>query len=310
MGLVRSVKTSAERLAANHCNAEKSTGPRTPAGKQRASQNARRYVPWTPDFMEQMGADPRPWRRMYRQMLLEWRPAGRAEAMLVEDLANLYWAKTSLRRAQAAHKVNMDQVYGFRRERGALERRWAPPRTRDKTMLSIAGLRGIPHCPDKYGDAFTALDLMAEVTAGRAEADFDALFELLYGIHPTRQGLAVRDLYRRLTAGPKGAASPEAEQIRAKIASLIQEDRGLLREARDLEEREAAAEPVVSDPAILSPLREDWAEAEKQDADIDRRIERKLRVLVAVQRHRRRSLGDARTEASAESKASPETERP
>ena len=230
-----------------------------------------------------------------------------AEAMLVEDLANLYWAKTSLRRAQAAHKVNMDQVYGFRREQSALEAKWRAPETRSKTMLSIAGLRGIPHCPDKYGDAFTALDLMAEVTAGRAEADFDALFELLYGIHPTRQGLAVRDLYRRLTAGPKGAASPEAEQIRAKIASLIQEDRGLLREERELEEREAAAEPVVSDRTVLAPLSTDWAEDEERDADIDRRIERKLRVLVAVQRHRRRSLGAVRPKAPAGSETAQET---
>jgi hypothetical protein len=34
---------SAARLAANRANAKKSTGPRTPAGKARAAQNARRH---------------------------------------------------------------------------------------------------------------------------------------------------------------------------------------------------------------------------------------------------------------------------
>jgi hypothetical protein len=34
---------SAARLAANRANAQKSTGPRTPAGKIRAAQNARRH---------------------------------------------------------------------------------------------------------------------------------------------------------------------------------------------------------------------------------------------------------------------------
>ena len=35
---------SAKRLAANRANSGRSTGPRTPEGKARSSQNARKYV--------------------------------------------------------------------------------------------------------------------------------------------------------------------------------------------------------------------------------------------------------------------------
>jgi hypothetical protein len=256
MGLVRSLRPSAKRTGANRRNAKQSTGPRTPAGKQSASQNARRpapYSPWTPEVMEIVGVDPGPWQEMYGLLLLEWRPAGPAEAMLVEDLANLHWAKRCLRRAQVAEALNGAQTQGFRSERAALEAECEPPRIRDSAMVGITGLRGVPNCPEKIGPAPELIDQLTELAVADGASDqFEAMFERLYGMHPTRVGLDFRDLFQRLAA-EESASSPASDQMRAQLRSLMTEERDLLLEEQELDEREQAAEPVVAE--LVGPCR-------------------------------------------------------
>ncbi len=149
-------------------------------------------------------------------------------------------------------------------------------------------MRGISDCLEKFGPALELLDRLTELAEGRGkDEDFESVFNLYYGHHPTRQGLDMRDLFHHLPAATKGDFPFSVDQIRARLRVLIAEERALLLEDRDLCERELAAEPVYIDPGAFMPQRPRWIEAEQRDAEIDRRIEHKLRVLVATQRHRR-----------------------
>lgn len=308
MGEDRNLAPSAARTAANRRNAQRSTGPRTPQGKRRASRNALRHAqytapPWTPQFLETQGQDSAPWIRMYQQFVREWDPEGPAEALLVEDLTNLYWAKMGLRRVQAAEAVNDVQSDALRSERRKLERQREPNRLRDSQRVGLAGLRSLYDCPEKYGPAFELIEQITGLAvSGGSNEQFDSMFELLYGIHPTGVGLDFRDLFRQSAADGQIDSCPNAEEVRAKLRRLMAEEKSMLLAERDLQEREDDAEYLVVRDLCFVPT-ERWTNFEDHDAALDRRIERKIRALVALQKNRR-----ARDRAARESGPEPDPE--
>jgi hypothetical protein len=87
---------SAARLAANRRNAQKSTGPRTAAGKRRVALNTRKHD-LIPEQLERQlvarGEDPREFRRLQRDLIAIFRPDERAEAEAVLMMALIWWQK-------------------------------------------------------------------------------------------------------------------------------------------------------------------------------------------------------------------------
>jgi hypothetical protein len=70
-----------------------STGPRTPAGKDRASQNARIHglSSLTSVFVLLPGEDQKEWIELLRDLTNEFQPASRTERILVTDMAQSHW---------------------------------------------------------------------------------------------------------------------------------------------------------------------------------------------------------------------------
>jgi hypothetical protein len=88
--------SSAAQVQANRSNAQKSTGPRTAEGKEKASQNAVKHGLLAKEAVIQ-GEDPAEF-EMYRDgMLRTLAPVGPVEAMLAERIVGLSWR---LRRAE------------------------------------------------------------------------------------------------------------------------------------------------------------------------------------------------------------------
>src|SRR5271165_2647081 len=70
-----------------------STGPRSPAGKDRCSQNARTHglSSVTSVFVLLPGEDPKEWVQLVHDLTSEFQPASRTERILVTDMAQSHW---------------------------------------------------------------------------------------------------------------------------------------------------------------------------------------------------------------------------
>lgn len=83
-------REAANRAATNRANAQRSTGPRTHAGKQRSSLNALRHG-LTARTAVLPSEDPAAFARHVQQFLDEYQPATPTETQLVHELANTAW---------------------------------------------------------------------------------------------------------------------------------------------------------------------------------------------------------------------------
>jgi hypothetical protein len=106
------------RSRANRANAQLSTGPRTPAGKQRSSLNALRHglTAASPILPSE---DPAAYADHRRRFLDEYRPATPTESQLVQELADTSWRLNRIPLleaevlARAAAPVPLDQEITF-----------------------------------------------------------------------------------------------------------------------------------------------------------------------------------------------------
>jgi hypothetical protein len=99
---------SVAQIQANRLNAQKSTGPRTPAGKERASQNALRHGLLAREAVI-AGEDPEEFELHREGMLEELAPAGAVEAMLAERVVGLSWRLRRAERLQNAAFAALDE---------------------------------------------------------------------------------------------------------------------------------------------------------------------------------------------------------
>jgi hypothetical protein len=107
---------SAEKFAANRSNAQRSTGPKTEAGKKAASRNATRHG-LTGKHVVNQGENPEAYEALRRDLLEAYQPANALEDTLVEEIAQCFWR---LQRARAIEAENFnlscagaDPVIGF-----------------------------------------------------------------------------------------------------------------------------------------------------------------------------------------------------
>ena len=85
-----SASVSVFRATINQLNAQKSTGPRTEAGKQRSSRNALRHG-LTARTAVLDSEDPEAYQHHCRKFLDEYQPANQTEIELVQELADTSW---------------------------------------------------------------------------------------------------------------------------------------------------------------------------------------------------------------------------
>jgi hypothetical protein len=81
---------SAAQIRANRENAQRSTGPRTEAGKHNTKYNALKHG-LAAELLVLRGEDPADLDALRAQLHADYSPANETEAMLVEDLAQCWW---------------------------------------------------------------------------------------------------------------------------------------------------------------------------------------------------------------------------
>jgi hypothetical protein len=111
-------RTPADRTAINRANSKHSTGPRTPAGKQRSSLNALRHG-LTAASAVLPSEDPTAYDAHRRGFFDEYQPATPTESQLVQELADTAWRLNRIPLleaevlARAAAPVPLDQEITF-----------------------------------------------------------------------------------------------------------------------------------------------------------------------------------------------------
>jgi len=90
------------QIAANKANAQKSTGPRTAAGKATSSCNNFRHG-FTGAFFVLPGENQSDFDQLLEALRAEHQPSTPTESLLVESMAQHYWLKQRAIRLQSAH---------------------------------------------------------------------------------------------------------------------------------------------------------------------------------------------------------------
>jgi hypothetical protein len=101
--------SSERRVAANRANAQRSTGPRTDAGKRKVSRNAMVYA-FTARGALLARDDVRDYQRFARRLLRDLNPDGAMQEQLAEEIVNYSWR---LRRVPRAERLLFDKYHRF-----------------------------------------------------------------------------------------------------------------------------------------------------------------------------------------------------
>jgi len=291
MSALHGNKTSERRLAANRGNALRSTGPRTRAGKRRARLNAlkngQRARTLTADGVEP-GDDPRAYERWRGEFVAGFAPQEPLEAHLVEELARLGWKRQRVERAQAALQAReveklelatLRQLHALNRE--SLD-------TSDAEFVEH-GLLGAKDCTAKFEEALNLVDQVIEqVEKEEATDSLEGALRTLYGQCPPWRGGLVLTLCRRIRNGEATEGVPE-ESMQAGLLQLLHEERRDLLEQYELLRFEQVEITTPLREACLAPSDPRWPLLLRQEAMIERQIDRRLRLLERLLRGRQRN---------------------
>ncbi len=289
------------QLESNRRNAQKSTGPRTEAGKRRAALNGLKYGHYTaPRTMEQsmllLGEDPLEFQAFRESLIASRQPADAMERMLVEDIAVLAWKKRRLNRAQEGLQLRNLEMLELDRHRRALEvGRQSADISQEEVLKS--GLRRASRSPARFGEILSQLETLSALVARRDfRQDIDPVITMLYGQTPTLRGAQIANSYRQLREA--GIETEEQQALAAGLKMAIEEEtRDVVEEYALFLQEHVHISPALRDSA-LAPVHPDWTSAVRQEYTLDRLIERKLRLLTEIQANRKREELAAQAMAS------------
>jgi len=281
-------KASERQFAANRRNALKSTGPRTSEGKRRVRVNAwkhgRRARTVARDRPER-GEDARAYERWRQEIMATFAPQDPLEVHLVEELARLGWKRKRVERAQAAlqerevEKLELSHL----RQLHALNRE-----SLDSSDAEIIehGLLGAKDCTAKFEEALPLLDQVIEQVEREEWAEsFEGALQTLYGQRPPWRGSLVLSAYRKV----RDREAPEAGgdgSLQAGLLRLLHEERRDLLEQYELLRFEQVEITAPLREACLAPTDARWPNLLRQEAIIERQIDRRLRLLERLLRRR------------------------
>jgi hypothetical protein len=152
-----------KQVEANRRNAQKSTGPKTPEGKEHSSRNAMKHRIFSSEVVVTSGPNPEnieEYEDLLQGMLDYWKPKGRPQEELVADMANSLWHKARIRRAVVGELMKAADAERHRLEREELDSvRRGEANSNNRTPKGMRLLKA------------TVLDSIDELAASRALQD-------------------------------------------------------------------------------------------------------------------------------------------
>ena len=299
---VKTREVTPRMAEANRHNAEKSTGPRTPEGKQNVAYNALQHGLYGKpclQFMLATGEDPKELQQILTGLTESFHPFTAAQQMLVEDLAMLRWEKRRNQRAQAAAiSFELEQLDINTEELRKQRDREESGLSFDRAAVAEKGLINMPDCPGKFRQIRDKLKLLLEqVNRKEFEVDASNALLLLYGNQPSLRGNFLCACFDRFLTQPPDEV--QHEQLRlAVIDELIEWGQKYATFMR----RYIEVSPARRD-LCFAPTEAKWKLILRQEAGIDRQIERKTRLLWEMQEVDRKRREDGQWQEIAQQEA-------
>jgi hypothetical protein len=223
--------------------------------------------------------DPKELEQILAGLTQSFHPFTPAQHMLVEDLAMLRWEKRRNQRAQAAAISFELELLDITTEELRKQRdREDSGMSFDRAEVEQKGLINMPDCPGKFRQIRDSLKVLLE-QVDRKEYDVDAsnTLLLLYGNQPSLRGNYLCTCFGRfLTQKPD-----EVQHERLRIA-VIDELIEWTQKYQTFMRRYIEVSPARRD-LCFAPTEARWKLILRQEASIDRQIERKTRLLWEMQ---------------------------
>ncbi len=287
MSLIRKSVTTA-LVAANRSNSLKSTGPRTPLGKRRASGNARRHLISAKVVlpgMRELGEDPAEYQKLHESLRRSFGPRDGFEEMLVREMAENRWRLRRLMRAESG-------ILAARRRDYELDREWKvatigkdPKAVASDELLKFCGWMGLSDTPRKFERIVECLRVLKRSIELDGFKSADApLLERVYGPGLGEEERSLMRLFRNCCEPPDGERSDRLEARREEFTRRLDEEiaaferLGELARARFFE----TTEPM-KDSTLLA-REKDLGKIIRYEASLERQFQMKLRQLVAWRR--------------------------
>jgi hypothetical protein len=309
MSLRKSPELTPELLAAKRTNARLSTGPRTPAGKQNSKLNALKHGQYAApenhhEVMLALGEDPEEFENLKQELMTAFGPGAALWEKQVEDLAKLYWRRERLERAQAGMRRRALQGiddWQHRRQEEMARFTFDPSQHGVLDVdLSRSADRGV-----EVRKTLSYLELVREEVKQRTFRlrQVGVLESLYRDTTGWRQGLIFR-LLQRFSDAPRLAeqqadeeerqllraigadTAPPGEPEYQELLRLLEEEIASVREEFDYAEKANEERAAIERDACLAPEGETWRMMLRQEASLDRSIDRKVRILLALRRER------------------------
>jgi molybdenum cofactor guanylyltransferase len=272
--------TSERRRAANRVNAQKSTGPRTPPGKLRSSQNARISVRLLGlAEARTLNQDLNAAGDLYRQLIAPYEPAPPLLARQFEDLARIYLELEAWERIRDAQLEDRWQQSDIERR----QRFYEMDRDLQGTGEEIfkQGLCGQPDCAAKFKRQVDCLGILKNHLL-RRDFDMASILHYLYGkdMNPTSDRGQTICLGCETLMDPEKRSSVTDGQLESLLNTVEDEEQAaLMAYALQLDQKSMSR---VARLARLAPSRDDhWMNrhAERLRHDIDRKLKLILNLL-------------------------------
>jgi hypothetical protein len=308
MSLRKSPELTPALLAAARQNAQHSTGPRSSAAKQNSKLNALKHGAYVADenrrqSMLALGEDPEQFQTLTEELMSAFGPGDALWEKQIEDLTWLYCRRERLERAQAGVRRRALQGIDDWQHRRQQEMARVTFDASQHRVLDV----DLPESTDRgvaLRKTLSYLELVREEINQRTfrERQYAVLESLYRGMMGWRSGLIFSLLhrfsdpahlreqqeedeeYRQFLLKEGADCVPPGEPERQELLRLLEEEIASLREEFAYAEKANEERAAIERDACLAPEGETWSMMLRQEAALDRSIDRKVRILLRLRK--------------------------
>jgi len=309
MSLRKSPCPTPRRLDAARRNAQRSTGPRTEAGKQRMKLNALKHgCEAAPEndaaVMRALGENPERYEAFKRELATAYGPGDALWDLQLADLARLYWRRNRIERMQTGlMRRALQAVEERQRER----RQQIATATFDASSSLATDLKLSPPA-----DPCARLrQLLSRLSAIRAKLGRGVLMPSLHSLtqkcYPGPKGgrparlldlaftfgdraffLAEKDTQKLNKLVQEMGGEANLERLWQEMLRLLEEEMAAVQAAFEEEVKVQEEREAIERDACLAPEGRIWELLVRQEMALDRTIDRKVRILLAMRKEHAR----------------------